>query len=936
MFKISPTIPALALLCGFGVFENAHAQNEDLWQDISEEAYLRILSVRESRVRESDDAVAAARTALNETMTLLAEAEADFNEATALFAAVEANPVQPETPAPPNTPDALDHAWSAVASAWARLQELTGTRDRQQAELLEAEQEQGKGRIWLEKHKNDYEAQSDPFAVRDAIARCAAESCSASDFLNNERVSVFQPVVLEMIGAHHAYARGLTGKGIRIGIEDDIVSYRLPEFEGRISFHGANLLYPLLEGDERYLDAQTCDQATASERAELKCSVIFYESDDETKLFDNLVARWSVARDGWPEDGETRYIRNDAYDDGEWGRWAIVPHGGMGTDAQGRYSTHGTAVASVAAGRDFGVAPGATIIPIAKDFSSEGQSAQRRAERSLLRQIRDLPTQDRRTLDAEVANQITEDYQHYDIINRSFGIGVFDPASISAVLDDETQWWGERFREILPQTWRAFMQTGVHPDERTVVVYATGNQTEEFGGLGADIPRYETHVRGSQLAVMAVDHDGFHADYTNFCGPLPSDWDANRWGRHFCLAAPGTVNTASSWGWNWLAFGREGTSFAAPVVSGALALLMEHFRGQLGNVEIVKRLVNTADNTGHYAQLEVYGAGLLDLEAALQPVGDTSTGTPSGHAHTALTLLSLPPAIGALGQRFAAQGVEVASLDSLGAPFWSSPARFMHVVPWMTRSLIPVLSGAGDGAGEPHLGFTPATIGIPIGIGERKPFDAIRAWRSSNVTSGSALRLLNGEDRIGVERAPGTGYQWGVLEDRSSWLGGSPSGAFGNHVRSSTVWFGRSARFELDGSWAMSLSGTLAFAHAELPSHSMLEVDSHLMSTWYISAERGFRGRGPWFRFALSQPLRAETGTGTLTYLAGLKNGAPAYDHATASLAPEGRELELSFTHETSIARGRLVVEIAHSFNFLHEAGRADSRIGLAYRSNWQ
>ena len=306
-----------------------------------------------------------------------------------------------------------------------------------------------------------------------------------------------------------------------------------------------------------------------------------------------------------------------------------------------------------------------------------------------------------------------------------------------------------------------------------MVVYATGNQTEEFGGLGADIPRYETHVRGSQLAVMAVDHDGYHADYTNFCGPLPSDWDANRWGRHFCLAAPGTVNTASSWGYNWLAFGREGTSFAAPVVSGALALLMEHFRGQLGNVEIVKRLVNTADNTGHYAQLEIYGAGLMDLEAALQPVGDISTGTPSGHADTALTLLSLPPAIGGLGQRLAAQGVEVASLDSLGAPFWSSPARFMKVVPWMTPSLIPTLGGVGDQGGQPHLGFTPGTVAVPIVASEGKPFSALGAWDRSNEWGGSALRLLKGEDRVGVERAPGTGYQWGVVVSHFVSLDGS-------------------------------------------------------------------------------------------------------------------------------------------------------------------
>lgn len=936
MIKVDSTIPVLLFLCGFGISESARAQNEDLRQDISEEEYLQTLEFHESRLQDSDDAVTEARTTLYETLALLEQAEAAFKEATALFAQVETNPVQPDGPSPPDTPNALNDAWTAVASAWARLQELTKARDSQQMELVEAEEEQDKRRIWVEKHKNDYEAQSEPFAVRDAIARCATETCLASDFLDDERVSVFQPNVLEMIGAHHAYAKGLTGEGIRIGIEDDIVSYRLPEFEGRISFDGANLLYPLFESDERYADAQTCDAATASERGELKCAVIFYESDDETNLFDNLVARWTVARNGWPGEGETWYIRNDAYEDGEWGRWAILPHGGRGEDAQGRYSTHGTAVASVAAGRDFGVAPGAMIVPIAKDFSSEGQSAQRTAERSLLRQIRDMSAQDRRTLDAEVANQITDDYQHYDIINRSFGIGVFDPASISAILDDETQWWGERFREILPQTWRAFMQTGVHPDDRTVVVYATGNQTEEFGGLGADIPRYETHVRGSQLAVMAVDHHGYHADYTNFCGALPSDWDANRWGRHFCLAAPGTANAASSWGWDWLQFDVSGTSFAAPVVSGALALLMEHFRGQLGNVEIVKRLVDTANNTGHYAQLEIYGAGLLDLEAALQPVGDISTGTPSGHTNTALTLLSLPPAIGGLGQRFADQGVEVASLDSLGAPFWSSPARFMQVATWMSPGLIPIVSRMSDEGDDPHLGFTPRTVAIPIGVDERKPFGALGAWDRSNQSGASALRLLKGADRIGVERTPVMGYRWGVLEDGSSWLGGFPSGAFGNRVGSTTVWFGRSARFTLGSLWTMNVSGTLALTHAKLPPGSMLEVDSHVMSTWHISAERGMRGHGEWFRFALSQPVRAETGTGTLTYLAGLNDGAPVYEQARTSLVPEGRELELSFTHETPIARGRVVVKFAHSFNFLHEADRADSRIGLAYRFNWQ
>ena len=43
--------------------------------------------------------------------------------------------------------------------------------------------------------------------------------------LGTARFTTHQPDVLEQIGAHHAYARGLTGRGVRIGIEDTIVDY---------------------------------------------------------------------------------------------------------------------------------------------------------------------------------------------------------------------------------------------------------------------------------------------------------------------------------------------------------------------------------------------------------------------------------------------------------------------------------------------------------------------------------------------------------------------------------------------------------------------------------------------------------------------------------------------------------------------------------------
>ena len=47
----------------------------------------------------------------------------------------------------------------------------------------------------------------------------------AAEHLSTARFTTHQPRVLEQVGAHHAYARGLTGSGVRIGIEDTVLDY---------------------------------------------------------------------------------------------------------------------------------------------------------------------------------------------------------------------------------------------------------------------------------------------------------------------------------------------------------------------------------------------------------------------------------------------------------------------------------------------------------------------------------------------------------------------------------------------------------------------------------------------------------------------------------------------------------------------------------------
>ena len=868
----------------------ASVQQADASQDISASEYWRGLVSFQTQLQQSKTALSTAETTLSATRRSLSTAETALRTAEEAFSEAESS----------GGLDALNTAWTGLHRAQTRWAGVKDTYDSQSLDVEEAEDDVEVSSIWFEQFKNDYEAQSKLFAVRDQIARCKTNKCSATSFLNDERFTVFQPHVLDMVGVHYAYAQGLTGKGVRLGIEDDIVNYTLPEFAGRISFAGASLTYPVL-GEADY--TARCGQEG------IECGLFSYSVDlSKYPQFEALAVRWIIASNDWPDEGERWFLRNDHYEEDDLQRWAEIPH------ATSR-DWHGTSVASVAAGRDFGVAPGATVIPIATDFSSEGLIADYVSDYSFLQLVSTLSDSDRRAIDSEFARRIASDYAHYDIINRSFGIGVFDPASIDAVLNDGTQWWGKNLRRLLPEMWRAYMQTGTDPDDRTVVVYAAGNHIEEFSGLGADIPFYEPHVRGSQLSVMALGHDGAHALYTNFCGALPSDWDAGRWGRHFCLAAPGTVNSAASAGKGYFYHEIDGTSFAAPVVAGAIALLMEHFRGQLGNTEIVKRVVNTANNQGRYAQLEIYGAGLLDLKAALSPVGRTVTGTASQSGDAMLTRLFVPQSMGALGPRLASKGVEVASLDSLGAPFWSPPMQFVHTIRHELEAIPTFSEPEQDGYGQPHLGFTPDTLAGPVNV--------------------NGLHLLLGANKLGLEQAPRNGFRWGILGDGASWQGGRTSGAFGDRVRSMTAWAGRSTRFKLDDKWSLNASATLALGRALFESGSMLDAGAHVLSTWDLGVERGVRGRGTWSRLALSQPLRAESGKGTFTYLAGLKDGSRVYEEATVSLAPEGRELEFALTHETPIGRGRGVFKVAHSWDARHEPGRTGLRVGVAYRLNW-
>ena len=894
---------------------SALAQHEDVWEDITETEY-------NTRERDQEEAVDRAEDELQDAQRAYDDALDDFfparresrNAWDKLWAEIRRCAGQWDDECTRRV-DAAEREWNRAEATMLRLWSPVSRAD---SHLVNSEKRLTRERIALEFLRHNYVSQDNPFTVRDEISRCRRQQCSPNDFLTDARIRIMQPE-LKTVGAQHAYAKGLTGEGVTIAIEDDLVGFRLPEFEGRI-------VSEWLSADAvgYYLSPRDSLANHWDEWLEGGGNPPTFEDPGGDHDRMHLAAVKTIARYGWSDTWWA--LLREGSSPGDTDRWFAIPAG-----LSPEFS-HGTMVASVAAGRSFGIAPGATIRPIAKNFRESSQRA--RWEEQLELTMSD-PSEAAR-LDEVWSQSVNFEYRDSDIINRSFGVGVFDPADVAASLASAGQWWGETYRRVFPKTWRAMLQADRHPDDRTIVVYAAGNRLENRGGLGADLPRHIHAARGHILAIAALDkipsvglaaNPGIleneqpnFAEYSNFCGPLPADWDTDRWGRHFCLTAPGTLNAASNAHAAEFFTDIQGTSFAAPIVSGALALLMEHFRGQLGNSELVKRVLNTADNSGRYAQVEVYGAGVLDLEAALNPVGEVATGTPSRSVAVNRSVFFVPHAIGDLGSRLANQGVEVAGLDEWGAPFWHTPGQFLYVDTWEPPFEVGFAAEGDSVRATPHAGFTHGVAAIPVRSG---------AFLSDTL-AGAEIHLLRGDGRVGIENAPADGYRWGYLRDSRSWMGGRTAGAFGNRAESASAWFGRTATFELTDVWRATLSGTLAVGDVWLAAGTMLDVEAHILSTWEAAFER--RADDTRTRFALSQPARAETGAGTLTYMAGLKHGQPFYETVSVPLSPERREVRLTLAHERPLGPGRLAAELSFADNFRHRAGMTDARGGVAWR----
>ncbi|MEO8859214.1 MAG: S8 family serine peptidase, partial [Burkholderiaceae bacterium] len=250
---------------------------------------------------------------------------------------------------------------------------------------------------------------------------------------------------------------------------------------------------------------------------------------------------------------------------------------------------HGTWVSQIAAGKAFdqfpgGIAPGASLVSARiisdvapKDDGSGKGNAVTAADAQFFAQ----------TLNPALINAGVQ------VMNNSWGGIYWDTTNAS-------------INQAFAQAYQPFVvQHG------GLVVFSAGNDARSDPSDIASLPTLAPPLEQGWLVAVAVDsnHPGQLASYSNACGKA----------MNYCLAAPGDVivsdkdAVAGVKPSYWVV---KGTSFSAPIISGAAALVWQAYP-YFNNDLVRQTLLGTADDLGAPGVDPVFGYGEVNTGRAV-------------------------------------------------------------------------------------------------------------------------------------------------------------------------------------------------------------------------------------------------------------------------------------------------------------------------------
>ena len=432
-------------------------------------------------------------------------------------------------------------------------------------------------------------------------------------------------------------------------------------------------------------------------------------------------------------------------------------------------------------------------------------------------------------------------------------------------------------------------------NSHSVFVYSAGNGA--FGGDGEMhpslsssfavlFPEPELQFKDRVLVVVNADTTNGIDRGSHRCGVT----------KDFCLGAPGEGILSATNGGGYRR--SSGTSFSAPLVSGAIALLMEHFASQsMTSRQVAKRILDSANDTfTGYDENEV-GQGILDIEAALKPIDMASLIATNGAllplAHSTLTL----PA--AFGDALQHTSHTLTFFDSLKTAFLTPLTN--HLRTRRTLTLDTLLQ-------QPSLTLTDNE--------QHNPYFALLNQPSLTHTLPTHHKNL----RIALSAVkPGNNQQqnkWGVslrykpTDNLTADVGYSDEG---NHMLGShgsqalafqpqhTLYGNVHTRYGFNSNTHLQATAFISQSTSKPQPHSIIRALSPIISTAFdvrLTQKRVLNNNDQ-LRWRIHQPLKVEHGAMTLHYATWRNATQLLYGTQTLDLTPSSRALHFSVDYET-------------------------------------
>lgn len=434
------------------------------------------------------------------------------------------------------------------------------------------------------------------------------------------------------------------------------------------------------------------------------------------------------------------------------------------------------------------------------------------------------------------------------------------------------------------------------------------------------------------------------------------------------VVAPGD-NLTLKIGGDGAIYATAGTSLAAPMVT-ALAALIQQKWPQLTGQQIGDVILTTAKDLGDPGTDPIYGRGLVDYKAALEPVNPKLS-----NGQTASSLESnaivLPASVGS--KQIASALSDVTVLDQFGRDYRASmsgrvitPEERQNVAGLVgsmanTRSANLVsmnLSGSVSysffgnqrPADMPNAAFNSAliegrfgsmsfTYGYRANIGTNAPFmglgpvsDAFAAYApQADTQMGVGMPGLGGRVKmtvatgagrgtkataIGIEyRGFNGGVRLGLIDERGSVLGSYGMGSLSLGTGTRTVVIEGDRTFGIATGWSLHGYASLGYTKASVDRASVFtQVSGMVGSRFGLTVEGNVAGGT--FSLGVAQPLTIESGSANMHL-------GSSYDLQSMSLAFTDRRVGLSGQRRVQMTTG-----------FSRSWGDSSLRLGVAHDVN--